>query len=357
MALVAVMAATAPSHFESRANAFAIAFLLLRLVTARASFSTGRLLQSWPLLQLGGATLPWVVALWVDVPWKYALWALGLVLDLGSVFLSRGTVSDRDVAKFNERLADQRDQAERRAQRQSDRVEDRATAIVARHPEYAAQVESSRAAREAAASVDVPDAVEVVDVETSHLTERLGLFVIIVLGEAVSALVVTAASHDWTRTFIGVALAGFGLLVGLWWLTFSYGFVGAPHARMALLPPRFGLPMHLLTTIGIVALASGIAQMAAEPEQPLHGILRWGMCGGLSLHFLVMGIAGWAGGAPRSWLLGWVLPCVAVPLVVGALPDALTNQQVTWCFVATIAWMATYDWVTADRPRRGRRRR
>ncbi len=313
MGLVAVMAATAPSHFAERANAFAIAFLLLRVVTSRASFGTGRLLVSWPLLQLGGATLPWVIAMWVDAPGKYALWGLGLVLDLAGVLFSRGTVSERDLAQANKRLADL-----------------------------------------ATAGHRTPARMEVVDVETGHLSERLGLFVIIVLGEAVSALVLTAASHQWTNAFVGIAIAGFVLLIGLWWLTFSYGFVGAPHSQLAQLPPRFGLPMHLLTTLGIVALAAGIGELAAEPGRPLHGVLRWVMCSGLALHYVVMGIAGVAGKAPKRWLFGWALSCAIVPLVVGAFPDALSNEQVMWCFVATIAWMAVYAGLSGDRPRRGR---
>lgn len=53
MFLVAVMAATAPIHFEGRANAFAIAFVVLRMVTSRSALRTGRILQGWPLLQFG----------------------------------------------------------------------------------------------------------------------------------------------------------------------------------------------------------------------------------------------------------------------------------------------------------------
>ena len=70
-----------------------------------------------------------------------------------------------------------------------------------------------------------------VDVDREHLEERLGLFVIIVLGESVAALVLTAAQTPWTRDFIGTSIAGFLLLVLLWLLTFSYGFAAAPGVR------------------------------------------------------------------------------------------------------------------------------
>lgn len=356
MALVAIMAATVPSHFSSRANAFAIAFLGLRILATRASFGTGRLLKNASLLQLGGATTPWIVAMWVDTPGKYALWGLGLVLDIGGLVLTPGGVDEKDLARVNERMTKQHQDAERKAQQRVERNESRAQATLAKHPEYAERMEAARPEWGTPAPVTSPAAMEVVDVEAEHLSERLGLFVIIVLGEAVSALVLTAARTDWSRPFVGVAVAGFALLVGLWWLTFSYGFSGAPHAELGELPPRVGLPMHLLTTIGIVALAAGIGEMAAEPDHALHGVLRWVMCVGLTLTYIVMGVSGRLGGAPWRWVLGWALPCAVLPLVVAALPDALTNQRAVWCLVATIGWMALYGRFAQTRPARGRPR-
>ena len=68
MFLLAVMAAAAPGHFEARANAFAAAFVLVRVFAARDSLRTGRLMTAWPLLQVGGFTLPWLVSLAVPTP-------------------------------------------------------------------------------------------------------------------------------------------------------------------------------------------------------------------------------------------------------------------------------------------------
>jgi low temperature requirement protein LtrA len=353
MGLIAVMAATSPLHHDSRANAFAVGFLVLRGLITRASMSTGRLLTSWPLLQLGGASLPWVAAMWVDTPWKYLLWALGLLLDLGIVFFSRGRVDDRQVAHLSARFTEQREQALRRAERTAERIEKRAASVVAKHPEAAEEVEASRSEWAASTTVPGPESLEVVDIETQHLSERLGLFVIIVLGEVVSALVLTASTHEWTKAFVGVAIASFVLLLGLWWLTFSYGFVGAPHSRLAALPPRFGLPMHQLTSIGIVGIAAGIGEMALRPDEPVGGVLRWAMCAGLALHYLVMAVAGWVGGAPRLWALAWVLPCAALAVALGMF-TGMTNEATTWVCVATTLWMGLYSRVSGNRPGRGR---
>ena len=307
MFLVAVMAASAPIHFADRANAFALGFLGLRLVAARGSLRTGRVLASWPALQFGGAIAPWVISLRVDTPWKYWLWALGLTLDLGAAIVREQRIDQERVSRMQQRLDEHRGRDSQKG----------------REP---------RPARELA----------VVDVEPQHLQERLGLFAIIVLGEAVSQLVLIAAKSPWTREFKIDAIVAFLILAGLWWLTFSYGFFGSRAVRLAELPLRFGLPLHLLMTIGIVALAAGFGTIVERPDLALEDGMRWIMCSGLALYFLVMGIAGFTGHAPRRWLLGWALPCMLAPIVIAAAGDALANRTILVLFLACIAWMSIY---------------
>jgi low temperature requirement protein LtrA len=307
MFLVAVMAATSPAHFEHRANLFAIAFLLVRGTAARASMRTGRLLVSWPL-QLGGLAAPWVVAMWVDPPWKFVLWGAGIVVDLTFVLLHGEADADHQMQRLRKRVT-----------------------------------RNERA--------PVPERVrdlQVVDVDAAHLDERLGLFVIIVLGEAVSQIVVPAATTEWTAGLVRPAVAGFVILAGLWWLTFSYGFTAAPHTRLVGLPPRFALPIHLAATFGIVCLAGGLGEMASRPAEDLGEWLRWVMCGGLALHFLATGVSGLASGAPWRWLLGWALPCTVVPLVAAAV-GALTNTATTLVLLTCVGWMIAYARVARAR--------
>ena len=315
MFLVAVMAGTAPIHFQERANVFAVAFIVLRVVASRSSLLTGRVLQGWPLLQFGGATTPWIVAMWVETPWKYVLWAVGLALDLGLVLLRGNEIDDARLAHMQERL--DQEGGRRSGGRGGGRV---------------------GAERRAAEPIQL----SVVDVDHSHLQERLGLFVIIVLGEVVSALVLTASTTEWSRPFVGVAIAAFVVLVALWWLTFSYGFVGAPHTRIALLEPRFGLPMHLLTTAGILMLAAGFGEMAVEPEHHLGTGLRWIMCAGLSLHVLVMTVSAATGGIPKRWLFGWGMPCSLAPVALAIWGQHLGNQAVIWLLFLTLGWLVLY---------------
>lgn len=315
MLLLAVMAATAPAHFETRANVFAGAFLLVRGLAARGSMRTGRVLAGWPLLQFGGLATAWLVAMWVRPPYKFWLWALGLLVDLGFVLLRGDIPMEERVERLRRRM---------------------------RH-------DGRRGGPQ------TPPDLEVVGVATGHLDERLGLFMIIVLGEAVSQLVVAAATTEWTPALVRPALLGFVLLVGLWWLTFSYGFTAAPHTRLAGLPPRFALPLHLATTFGIVCLAAGLGEMAFHPEEPVVGLVRWVMCAGLSLHFLATGLSGIATGAPWRWLLGWALPCTLLPLGLAAPGHRLGNAWLTLGLLACVGWMVAYSRLARARAAAGGR--
>jgi low temperature requirement protein LtrA len=309
MFLLAVMAAASPGHAGHRANAFAGAFLLVRLFAARGSLRTGRLMTSWPLLQFGSFMIPWVISFWVPVPGKYVLWGAAVLFELGLVLVRGDAVGQHAV-----------DQVHRRVESHRERGEDRTDGR------------------------ELPEFREV-DVDRQHLDERLGLFMIIVLGEAVAALVLTAARSEWDRAFIASSIASFVLLVLLWLLTFSYGFASAPGVRLGDLAPRFGLPLHLLTTTGILLLGVGLGEVAATREH-LHGLLLWLTCGGLALHALASGIAGLLGGTGRFWLLSCALPTVLFPLVVAAvaasLEDGLRNPLLIWLLALPLFWQFLY---------------
>jgi low temperature requirement protein LtrA len=275
--LIAVMTAAAPLHSDERANTFAIAFLVLRSLLAQGSARTGRVLGSWPLLQLGGLTAPWIVSLWVQAPAKYWLWGGALLADL---VLSAFRDDDGEAVR---RLRAHRDRDARR------------------HPDPSRQL---------------PEVVPV-ELDRSHIDERLGLFVIIVLGEAVLGLVQSVAGAEWTRPLLWSAVAFFVLLAGLWRQTFAHGFTSAPHVRLADLPPRAGLPLHLLSTLGLMCVAAGMTDVLAAPSEPVTALVGWVLAGGLALHLAVGLVAGIAGRAARGWLLGRSAACTLFALALG----------------------------------------
>jgi len=320
MFLIAVMAASAPTHFEERANFFAAGFLITRAIVSKSSMRTGRILTDWPLLQFSGLAVVWVAAMWVPAPWKYWMWAFGLVTDLLLTLMTGQMDPDRAVSEMNRRM----ERADRRNREGRRRAE-------------------ARGARRRGRRTGDGLSLVAVDVNTSHLDDRLGTFIIIVLGEAVSQLVLAAATTNWHREgFEATVIVAFLTLVGLWWLTFSYGFTAAPHTRLAMLPPRFGLPLHLLTTAGIVCLASGLGVVSRAPGGVLPTGLRWVMCAGLAVYFLATGVAGLAGGASWKWLAFWAGPCVVVPIGLAAFGGALSNQATVVVLFAVVAWQLLY---------------
>jgi hypothetical protein len=185
-----------------------------------------------------------------------------------------------------------------------------------------------------------------VGVDRAHLDERLGLFVIIVLGESVAALVLIAARSEWTREFVSTALAAFVVLVLLWLLTFSYGSASAPGVRLGDLAPRLGLPIHLMsTTTGILLVGVGLGEAAATDER-LQAPIMWLACGGLALHAVASPIAGLLGGTGRFWLLSCALPAVAFPLLLATvatrLEDGIGDALLIWLLALPLVWQFLY---------------
>lgn len=251
-------------------------------------------------------SLPWVVSLWVEPPAKYWIWAAALALDLVLVTL-RGA-EDGDLA----------------------------TARLQRKVEH-----DSRGGR------TVPTMVSV-QVNRSHLDERLGLFVIIMLGEAVILLVHDAYVHEWTRPFIGTAVGCYVLLFGLWRMTFDHGFTGAPHTSLADLPPRFGLPLHLMATTGLLFIAAALAELLPAAGHEVERPLAWLLAVGLALHFGVGLIAGILGHAPVRWLV-WVAGLsTAWSLLIGVVAPLLHSGAVVWVAALPAVWQASAGRFTGE---------
>lgn len=182
-------------------------------------------------------------------------------------------------------------------------------------------------------------------VNVGHFDERLGVFMIIVLGEAVTQ-VVTAATHlQWDWSFRAAAASAFVLLIGLWWLTFQYGFAAAPQSKLAGLSARFALPIHFVTTGSVVGVATGLGVMVAHPGAAVPDGHRWLACAALSTYFTVTAVGAVAARAPRSWLLGWALPTVLAPLAVGMLTEGLPGWVVGLSLAAVVWWQVSYGWL------------
>ena len=212
-----VMAATVPgvadtalgdSNSVRPLTVFTIAYIATRLYGAQ-SWRRGEVVLDFPVVQYSGGLLPWLVSIWVAEPWKIVLWAVGVGLDLALTVVVSGRVLTRVQQKYGE-------QADRRRQRRRGARPHRSRPVI-----------------------------HAVPVDPAHLSERLGLFVIIVLGEGVVQVVNAAAAPKYSVGLLVTGVASFVLLAGLFGLSVVFGYAGLPHLRRADLDPRRPRPALL----------------------------------------------------------------------------------------------------------------
>ncbi|NUR86078.1 MAG: low temperature requirement protein A [Nonomuraea sp.] len=318
---IAVMAAaapdvahvvTGPDPFETHDGWFVVGYVICRGSASRALQGAGAVLTSWPAAQLGAGTIPWAASLAIDpgtpehpFSWRYVLWLLAVVLDIGfSIYLSR------HPERMTKRAAEQAERLRERVERRGVRQEIVTPTAAILHP--------------------------------AHLGERLGLFVIIVLGEAVMQVVVASSGRSWHLPLIVTGVAGFGLIVCLWWVTLQYGLSAVPDASENGLKPIVALPAHYVMTAGITAAAAGLGVAASEADQHLHGGIVWVLCGGLAIYFLASAILGIANQAERRWIWGWAVPTVAAPLVIGLVGGSLPAWAVVVLLALVALWRVFY---------------
>jgi low temperature requirement protein LtrA len=156
-----------------------------------------------------------------------------------------------------------------------------------------------------------------------HLPERLGLLVILVLGESIAAVAVGVHETHWERATVTVAVLGFVAAVSLWWTYFDLAGAAATHT----LVERAGHHSTLLhdvyayghwpLTLGLAAAGIGLEGAILEGGQPtLTSGTRWLLCGGVALSLAALtAIQSGVAGSLRSGL-PW--PGIGVPLVLAA---------------------------------------
>jgi low temperature requirement protein LtrA len=144
-----------------------------------------------------------------------------------------------------------------------------------------------------------------VPVQVSHMDERFGLFVIIVLGEAIISVANGVSDINWQWQETIAAASGFITAVSLWWLYFECANTSVinqalqSQQKRALLRSYIYGYSHVFVFAGIVATGVGIqsAIEAADTAQ-LNLVARTVLCGGISLYLVGLSIVQWA--APRS---------------------------------------------------------
>ncbi|WP_434600655.1 low temperature requirement protein A [Streptomyces sp. A5-4] len=226
----------------------------------------------------------------------------------------------------------------------SDRAADR---VLPSHP--ASRQRAARPHRRAPGPAPGSDpalvGIEEAHTENAHLAERLGLYLIIVLGEGIIQVIDAAAEHEqWSLPLAATALGAFALLTTIWTLSLLYGYDGVPQLHARALSPRRTLVLHaaLTATLAVLAATLGIAVTHADGALPTS--TRKVLCGAMILYFLIGLAAALTSNPGRAWLLGRALPCVLVPVVLlSPAGRHLSTPLLVWVLALTVGWQILYD--------------
>ncbi|MEU7214548.1 low temperature requirement protein A [Nocardia iowensis] len=309
---------------DRHATTFAAVYVLVRAVAAQV-WGRGTLVVDWPIAQLSIGVLPWIVSLWVPEPWKYWLWALGLALDLWLMF---GMTGERMMAGAQDAI-DRRFRTSRRFK----------------------DIE--------------PPKIRAVHADSPHLGERLGLYVIIVLGEGVIAVIGAVGGVPWNARVLALGFGAFVVLAVLWALTLMYGFIPrlmAGEDPEGSIPRQYVMAMHCWITGAIATIAAGLGLAVEHAKGHVSTGIGWSLCGGAAAYFVITGLGGMRSGAGWRWILTWPLPCAVLAVLLGAFGPHIGALGLVYGVVAIflVALLfqtyASGKWRTGSGPDRPRRK-
>ncbi|NDZ83476.1 low temperature requirement protein A, partial [Streptomyces sp. SID10853] len=287
---MAVMAAAVPGVRHHNGGAFALAYVLVRLLSSRLWNHRGEVIVDLPITRMGAGLAPWVVSVWVDGHARYVLWAAGIAIDLVSMF----------TGSAGRMLEQARKDREHRH---------RAPLPVARYA------------------------------DGGHLDERLGLFVLIVLGEAIVQMVGAAGEAVWDRALYGVAIGAFLLLLQFWSLSLRHGTGGVPLLGAGAVPVRIALVLHCFVAGSIAALAAALGNSVAFTDGRLPGGTRWLMCGAVAVYLVIAAVAASASGRGIRHVLVKEIPALAAVAALGLFTGGWPPAGVIWLLVAAVRWL------------------
>ncbi len=194
-----------------------------------------------------------------------------------------------------------------------------------------------------------------VRVDAAHASERLGLFMIILMGESVVTLVVSLGKH-WDPASGIVALIGFVAICGLAWGFFMFGTnameqglerMSATRDFRGLLQTTMILPYLLV--VGVTVLAAGLSTAVSSPAAPLPFGAALSLGGGVTLFYLTNTIVSIRWGESWRRLLPWAVPGVLLPLVI--LLFGQLSATISLACIAALVLAITVRATVAERSR------
>ncbi|GIG23408.1 hypothetical protein Cch01nite_41320 [Cellulomonas chitinilytica] len=323
MAVLGVMTAAVPEIRDEHARAFAIAYVVGRVLAARP-WRQATVVVDLPLVQAAFGVVPWIVSWWVDSPARYVLWAVGLAMDL---LLLLSTTREKLLADSQSRL-------------------DRMLQKVSR---------SGRQRRDDRQARELPTTVVAMDADPAHLGERLGLFVLIVLGEGLVQVVDGASEATWDRELAVTGAGAFTLVFALWGVAVHHGYAGVAMLPQGGITPRLAWAAHLCATLALATVAAVLGGLVADPTASVSDHDRLLVVAAYALYGLLsagvhLAVAWRADGAARRASSRTAVR-IGVPVVVASglvllLQDAAA-EGVVWLLAGGIVAVVV---LTAPRP-------
>jgi low temperature requirement protein LtrA len=182
------------------------------------------------------------------------------------------------------------------------------------------------------------------NVEGAHLAERVGLFVIICLGESIIITGATFAGLPWTPATVLAFLSAFLGTVAMWWLFFSAKhdaasdvIAGADNAGAIARAAYTYAPIPVVA--GIVVTAVGDEMVLMHPSGHMEAAAIWVLVGGPALFMAGTAVAIFAvwGHWPRSRLVG-LAALGGLAAVAPLLTPLLLTMASTAVLMAVGAW-------------------
>jgi low temperature requirement protein LtrA len=165
-------------------------------------------------------------------------------------------------------------------------------------------------------------------VNVPHISERFGLFFIIVLGEAIFGVVTGTSGLAFGLRAALVAGASFVVAACMWWLYFDFADTSVIGRGMLGLVFMYG---HVVLLAGVAA--AGVGTKLAIREATAGGLAagtRWALCGGVAAYLLSLSVfhltAEWTTPRDRVLLARVAIAALLVVLAVaggGVAPAAL----------------------------------
>ena len=161
----------------------------------------------------------------------------------------------------------------------------------------------------------------------SHLQERLGLFVILVIGESMLVVAITSTAAQLQAIEPYVILSGMVMMIALWWMYFDYLDRHKTDRRPAFFPY---LHSHAALFLGIVFMAAGFRNILLDASVPVGEFVFIG--GGFMICMIAMAFTR---GARYGWRPALMVP-VAIAVVSIGTVTVLGAMQIITTLVAVI---------------------